>query len=193
MVILCDTCSILMLLRIAPDMFIDPRYECRTIREIHDELIQTTRFKTKYPWVGNYRTKIKPGILTEAEKKAEADLYLAIKALNDEPVINVRNGRPFDLSFRDMKVASHSLALGCAISSGDTNLVEFILQEFPDDSEGNLTSLEVLNGWLGNGLFAWNAGHQSLLEQWSILGERKQPVRATKLFEKLTHFKYPGP
>jgi hypothetical protein len=50
MVILCDTSSILMLLRIAPDMFTDERYECKAIRDVHDEIVQTTKFKTKYPW-----------------------------------------------------------------------------------------------------------------------------------------------
>lgn len=43
MFILCDTSSILMLLRIAPEMFTDDRYECGTIREVHDEIIRTTK------------------------------------------------------------------------------------------------------------------------------------------------------
>ena len=39
MFILSDTSSILMLMRIAPDMFVDERFECKTIRDIHDEII----------------------------------------------------------------------------------------------------------------------------------------------------------
>lgn len=40
MFILCDTSSILMLLCIAPEMFIDERFECITIREVHDEIVR---------------------------------------------------------------------------------------------------------------------------------------------------------
>ncbi|NQV19357.1 MAG: hypothetical protein HQ534_12545 [Armatimonadetes bacterium] len=47
--IICDTCSILMLIRIAPDMFIDSKYGCKTINEVRKEFISTTRFKEKYP------------------------------------------------------------------------------------------------------------------------------------------------
>lgn len=38
--ILCDTCTILMLIRIAPDMFIDGRYNCVTINEVRDEIFK---------------------------------------------------------------------------------------------------------------------------------------------------------
>lgn len=40
MFILCDTSSILMLLRIEPDMFKDERFKCKTIREIHEEIVK---------------------------------------------------------------------------------------------------------------------------------------------------------
>lgn len=45
--ILCDTCSVLMLIRIAPDMFKDERYECVTVNEVWQELFRTRKFKTK--------------------------------------------------------------------------------------------------------------------------------------------------
>ena len=56
MYILCDTCSVLMLIRIAPDMFCDDRYECVTIQEMIQEMFRTQKFKMRYPW----RTKYKP-------------------------------------------------------------------------------------------------------------------------------------
>jgi hypothetical protein len=45
MYILCDTCSVLMLIRIAPDMFRDDRYGCVTIQEVFQELFRTQKFK----------------------------------------------------------------------------------------------------------------------------------------------------
>ena len=72
MVVLCDTSAILMLLRIAPDMFTDPRYGCVTIRQIYDEITRTPKFKSKYLWLH--------------EKKAIFALFLLplenLKALN---------------------------------------------------------------------------------------------------------------
>ncbi len=50
MYVLCDTSSVLMLLRIAPDIFVDERFECVTVKVVHDEIVGTTRFKSKYPW-----------------------------------------------------------------------------------------------------------------------------------------------
>jgi len=41
--ILCDTCSILMLIRIAPNMFIDKGFECVTIPDARKELFQTNK------------------------------------------------------------------------------------------------------------------------------------------------------
>ena len=57
--ILCDTCSVLMLIRIAPDMFSDDRYECLTIQEVFRELFRTQKFKSRYPWREKYKPKVK--------------------------------------------------------------------------------------------------------------------------------------
>lgn len=58
MFILCDTSSILLLLRIAPDMFRDERFQCKTILDVHDEIFRTSKFKTKYPWIKELRARI---------------------------------------------------------------------------------------------------------------------------------------
>ena len=68
MFILCDTSSILILLQIAPDMFTDNRYECKTIRVVHDEIVRTTKFKTKYPWTREMKPKIKTVVLNKEQK-----------------------------------------------------------------------------------------------------------------------------
>ena len=51
MLILADTCSVIMLLRIAPDKFSDSKYECVTTTEVLKELKSNQKFKTKYPWL----------------------------------------------------------------------------------------------------------------------------------------------
>ena len=63
--ILCDTCSVLMLIRIAPDMFTDERFDCVTVQEVCEEIFRTQRFKTKYPWRSDYKDKIRPVQSTE--------------------------------------------------------------------------------------------------------------------------------
>lgn len=47
MIILCDTSSVVMLLRIAPEMFEDKRYGCVTIKEVYNELFATQKFKSR--------------------------------------------------------------------------------------------------------------------------------------------------
>lgn len=56
--ILCDTCSVLMLIRVAPDMFIDARFDCVTIDEVKREIFEKQKFKSKYPWRHQFRDKI---------------------------------------------------------------------------------------------------------------------------------------
>ena len=78
MYILCDTCSILMLLRIAPDMFADKRYECVTIRQVWEEITQTQKFKSKYPWRKDYARHIQSLPKSTVET---ADYQLTLRAV----------------------------------------------------------------------------------------------------------------
>jgi hypothetical protein len=104
-----------MLLRIAPEMFSDHRYKCKTIREVHDEFVQTTKFKTKYPWTRGMRERIKVTVLTETQKQKEQQNHETIKSLNNAGIKNEKTGKLFDLSRVDMKVISHCIALECSI------------------------------------------------------------------------------
>ncbi len=58
MYILCDTCSVLMLIRIASDMFLDPKFECVTITDVVKEIFRAQKFKNKYPWRKRYKSSI---------------------------------------------------------------------------------------------------------------------------------------
>ena len=139
MFILCDTSSILMLLRIAPDMFTDERYECRTIREVHDEIVRTTKFKSKYPWTREKKDKVKTVVLSKEQKQTETMFFETVRTLNRQGVVNQKTGRFIDLSREDMRVISHALTLDYRITSGDRDLVQFARQEFKEEFRGNVS------------------------------------------------------
>ena len=81
MYVLCDTSSIMMLIRIAPDIFIDERYRCCTINLVRGEIFQNSRFKEKYPWRDDYKDKIKGISAQLAEGKIASEYYETITTL----------------------------------------------------------------------------------------------------------------
>jgi hypothetical protein len=182
-----------MLLRIAPQMFIDKKYQCVTITDIHNEIVRTAKFKTKYPWVKGMRGKLKTIALTSEDKKRE-DLYFGIvKSMIYEGTINQLTGGLFDLSRPDMKIVSHCLALKYKCTSGDGGLVQFLEQEFSDDFQGNVTPLEIINTWLDNGTIKWTDKQHAILMDWETQNEKPQPPKAKKEFQQLTGRNYDGP
>ena len=192
MFILCDTSAILMLLRIAPDMFINEAHECKTIREIHDEIVRTTKFKTKYPWTRGMRAKIRPVVLDQEQKEREAQYLEAVRTLNRIGTENLKAGRFFDLSFVDLKVISHALTLDYCISSGDRELVQFVQQEFKDQFRGAISPIEIINSWLEKRLLEWDEERQRYLSAWAEQNEHPQPPKAKKRFKELTGYRYTG-
>ena len=163
MFILCDTSSILLLLRIAPDMFRDERFQCKTILDVHDEIFRTSKFKTKYPWIKELRARIKPIVLNEKQKVKEKEYFDAIKTIIDMGTINSKTNHLFDLSYTDMRVLSHALTLEYKITSCDRNLVQFACQEFEEDFTGNVFPLEIINYWLESGVIQWNEEKQLII------------------------------
>jgi hypothetical protein len=193
MFILCDTSSILLLLRIAPNMFVNADFECCIIREIHDELVQTTKFKFKYPWIHDMRSKLKLLMLSEKQKKSERTYFEAIKALNLSGTFIAKTERLFDLSQEDMKVISTALTLEYQISSGDKGLMQFAQQEFPGEFKGSISALEVINTWIEKKLIMWDQEKQNILAEWKTQREVAQPQKAISDFKRLTKSPYPGP
>lgn len=190
MYILCDTCSVLMLLRIAPDMFTDERFECATIPEVRKEIFQTQKFKTKYPWRTQFKAKIKT-LGSQYAQTEQFSLYLeVIKNLIESGSINQRTQKCFNLSRVDQIVAACVLANGYDLTTGDNDLIDFMKQEF---SQENIFPLEVVNRWLRKGLIIWNSHFQTIIEDWDKSNENKQPPKAIKEFEKLTGYGYVGP
>lgn len=192
MFILCDTSSVLMLLRIAPEMFIDERFECVTVKEVHDEIVQTTKFKSKYPWTRDLKNKIKPLSVPQSKKDEIEHYFSTISALINYGIINKTTGRLFDLSFPDRKIAANTLVLGCKISSGDKDLVTFCRQEFPKEFNGAVSPLGIIIHWIEQGLIIWDDTKQKYLSDWSENREHPQPDKVKATFKKLTGRKYEG-
>ncbi len=196
MVVLTDTCSIIMLLRIAPEMFSDERFGCVTIQTVHDEIRQTAKFSVKYPWRNEFLPKIKaipPGLLLKTEYHVENGKTVA-RTLDSQ-----RNsgGAPYGLSRVDREVVTAALTLSdltpereVKISSTDRNRVRFASKQFGLE---NLEPLALINQWLRDGLIEWDENRNNLLFAWLSDGEPSPRREAIREFERLTGRKFPRP
>ena len=188
--ILCDTCSILMLIRIAPEMFFDERYECITIQEVLQELFRTQKFKSRYPWRERYKSKIM-ALGTSEVKKGAFQLYLeTVKGIVFAGTKNKRTGRYFNLSRVDQLIAACSIAHNFKLTTVDDDLSDFIKQEF---SGNTISPLGIINKWMEKGLIQWDDEMQAVIEDWEKCNEHPQPRKEIKRFEKITDYKYSGP
>jgi hypothetical protein len=193
MIILCDTSSIFLLLRIAPDMFTDPTYDCATLPDIFNETFRTQKFKEKYPWRTNFKSKVKPLPYSRYSNQAFYETHKTIKLLLDTGVIDNETGDLFKLSPEDCAIVSCAIVHDFEISSGDRGLVAFARQEFPAMFKGNLCALEVINRWLVNNAITWDNTKHGVLADWKLKKEAPQPRPAIQQFRKLTRRDYPGP
>lgn len=185
--VLCDTCSVLMLLRIAPDMFTDPSYECMMTQTVYQEFIQTQKFKNKYPWRGTYRQHLKSvsqGDLDDAGYGLKLNI---IKTINNT-AIRVSTGRRYNLSRADTEVAAATVCLAAKITTGDINLAAFLADQFDIEC---ISALGLVNLWLEKEILTWNNDRQAIIEEWISLGERPQPKKDIRRFERLTGCDYP--
>lgn len=189
---LCDTSSILMLIRIVPGMFTGDQFQCRTIHQVRDEIFRTTKFSQKYPWRNQYKDKIRCLPNSFATDERLKRYFDAIHYLIRNVAINEKTGHPFDLSFVDKIFLSYALANGYRMTTGDQNLVDFALKEFKEEFKGNISPLGMLNSWIEKRLITWSDEVHSYLADWKINNEDPQPDRQIRKFKKLTHRNYPG-
>lgn len=188
--ILCDTCSILMLIRIAPEMFRDERFECVTIQEVLQELFRTQKFKDRYAWRGKYKSKITP-LGTSKVKSGDFTLCLeTIKNIINAGIINNRTGHYFNLSRVDQIIAACSITHNYKLSTVDDDLADFIAQEF---SGKTISPLGIVNDWIEKGHIKWNDELQMILEDWERCNESPQSKKEIKRFERISGYKYAGP
>jgi hypothetical protein len=188
MFVVCDTCSLIMLLRIAPDMFSDQRYRCVTISPVWKEFVGTQRFKHRYPWREALRSCIKTlpaGQLATPEFRRQQSFVNATAKTARNPR---RNHRPYELSKTDLEVLTTAVANHWQLTTVEHNLTDIAEQEFDLQV---LSPLHLVNEWLAAGLIAWNDDRQSVLQDWIDKNERPQPPAEIRRFEKLTGRKYP--
>lgn len=187
--ILCDTCSILMVIKIAPEMFTNEEYQCVTIREVRDEIFQTQKFKDKYPWRIDFRNKVTITPLNP-EKLSELTRYEnTIRILTENLVINENTGKIIDLSPTDRTLISFALAHGFDIASEDSGIIAFCNQQF---TQKCISSIGLVNKWIKQGHIVWDSQYQSLIQEWKSNNEASQPVEDIEEFEKLTGYTYEG-
>ncbi len=192
MIILCDTSSVVMLLRIAPEMFEDQRYGCVTIKEVYNELFATQKFKSRYPWRTDYRDKIGPLTTSQMDGEEVSQYFSVIDELNKAGTINRKSDRLFDLSHTDKRILAGALAHKFKITSGDRDLIQFAKQEFPSLFKGDISPMGIINMWLKNGLILWDDVKHEYLAEWDRQAEPSQPIKAIGKFQHITRRRYPG-
>lgn len=186
--VLCDTCSVIMLLRIAPDMFTDTRFECVTLNAVNRELRQQHRFKTKYPWLADHVHKVRalPGTQVETgeyQRTLDAVRILRVTKRSQQ------DNRRFLLSPVDLEIAAAVIAHQYRFSTAERDLEEFIEQEFDIQ---NHHPLALVNDWIEKKLIIWGDAHHRVIEDWIAQNERRAPLLEIQRFEKLAKRKYPN-
>lgn len=195
MIVLTDTCAVLMLLRIAPTMFTDSSYGCVTLSSVYNEIRQTARFAKKYPWRSEYVHYLKPiypGHLLRLHD------YASKRKIIDITLKTQRNkkGSPYGLSPVDQEVI---LAATCLpelypdqgevkICSTDRNLVEFAEREFEIP---NIEPLSLLNTWIESELIVWDENKRNILFNWISDNEPTPSHAAIQKFKSLTGEPFP--
>jgi hypothetical protein len=94
--VLCKTCSVLMLISIAP---ICLRMSVLVALPFMREIFRTQRFKTKYPWRIDYKHKIRPSSFLKGTGDNFGFHFDLVTRLLDAGGINAKTGRAFVLSF----------------------------------------------------------------------------------------------
>ncbi|MBC8416488.1 MAG: hypothetical protein ISS80_03400 [Candidatus Cloacimonetes bacterium] len=176
-----------MLIRIASDMFSDPKFECKTINIVRTEFISTPQFKDKYPWRKEYVPKVKSANLTDKET-----INYNLKIINtlSESKINQKTNTYFSLSKVDKQIVAQIIELeDINISTGDQDLIDFLDQEF---DISNVYPLRIIIDWLKVDLIEWNKDIETILEDWNDKNEKAQPLSAKIELQKITGYNYSG-
>jgi len=189
MILICDTCSVLMLIRIVPEMFCDPKYECVTINVVYREIYQSSRFKNKYPWRDQYKSKIVAmGTTAENTPDILAKYKIVENLVETRGVVNKKTGQPFYLSDTDKKIAACASALRYNVSTVEHDLTDFLNQEF---TIRVIKPLAIINYWLRKKIILWDDFKQSILEDWTKTEGALPSRRDIEKFEELTGREYP--
>ncbi len=184
-IILCDTCVVLMLLRIAPNMFEDDKYNCVTVSSVHREIKQSSRFKKKYPWRDELVKRVKPGL-----KEVRYDEYrINIEQDKDEYGLSTSDSIIALTAFEnDCRLATHDQDRSNPNRSSLGGLVKCCEESYGIEV---VTALDVLNEWVECGVIEVNSELLEILTDWSDTREVAMPKEAARKFEKITGIKFP--
>ncbi len=184
--LICDTCSLYMLLRIVPPMLTDPAYRCYTTRGVRDEFVKgPVHFRMKYPWKAEMRKHLKHLGSTDSQSLGVQMHLEAIDiALLGKPEVN--------LSKTDKRVLACALEYGYVVVTEEREMMKFASESFASTFQGGMSALEVLNRWIEAGLVVWSEDLESVLCDWKSVGEKRQPQGAIVKYEILTGCKYSG-
>lgn len=188
MVIIHDTCSIIMLIRVNPDMFKDPKYECVMMPDSYNEYTSSKKFKEKYEWRNDFKSKLQS--LTTSQIKA-CGAEAALKEINQVVYFceNAKRQACYAnlLSYADKRIAAATIGLEGTLCTMDGPLRDFVSNELDCKV---VSPLEVLNDWLEKELLKWDDTKMSIVQDW-VNKEARQPLTQIERFEKLTGCKYP--
>jgi len=184
-VVLTDTNAVILLLRIAPEMFRDKRYNCVMPEYVYDEFVKKPEFKEKFPWRSQYKQFLKSEItIADACKHPQfkntlnSVLHIAKARKNRE---NIKYG----ISKKDQEIVSVAIVFNFNFCCADKNLSWFAQDEFDVKV---FSPLSMINMWLEDGLIRWDDELQSLLLEWN----RSQPKSQISRFHELTGYDYPA-
>lgn len=190
--VLCDTCCVLMLIRIAPSMFSDPRFGCFTVGSVREEFVQTQKFKERYPWRKEYAKYIKH-VARSHPRYEDVELYFkVINVKTRNGVVNKLKDELFDLSRVDQRLLAWSLAMELPICTSDDDISKFGHQEFREVFKGHASPLAIVNSWIDKKVIQWTERLSVYLGEWKSNHEPIQPTRQKRRFRQLTGYKYPG-
>ncbi len=193
MKILFDTCSIIMVIRIAPEMLTNEKYGCFSIQEVREEIIRQQKFKDKYPWRHGFKDKIRCIPNSEIINNDLVNQYVdVVNLLIENNTINKKTGRLFDLSPVDRRFIACALSFGFQISTGDGDIKDIANQEFSKTFKGNISPLGMVNTWIRKSLINWSDELHGYVADWNRTGEAPQPRLQKREYRKLTGLKYPG-
>lgn len=188
-IILTDTCALIMLIRIVPEMFHDPKYNCIMTEHVYNEFIKKPEFLYRFPWRSEYKkylySKHMEAMLEKNKdysRALEYVKYAAKTAKNDK-------GRCYGLSKKDCEIVATSVCFCYDFCSGDRNLYEFAQNEF---SIKTFSALELLNTWIDGGVLIWDDDKHKMLSMWKNENQRPQPEYQIERFKTLTMRTYPN-
>ena len=188
MIVVNDTCAILMLIRICPDMFKDARFGCAMLQEAYIEYTRSARFKKQYSWREKYRRCLKSLPKSDLDKHGYDEVLTCVQAAAKD-IVDPSTGKMYadELSPTDLKMVAAAYSLDADLCSGDAALSRYAANDWERQV---ISPLAIVNRWLSLRLLTWDDDKHRILLDW-VRSERPQPRKDIVEFEQLAGRVYP--